>query len=117
MPEEKIAILKAENALLRAQVSELPLLRAQVEALAAQVRHLQACAAKDSRTSGKPLSSDGLKRRTKSLRKKSGKKAGGLLGHRGETRTAGQQAWTNGRPLYAASTRSATARTEMRRGD
>jgi transposase len=84
-PEEEIAALKAENAALRAQVSELPLVRAQMEALAAQVRDLQARLAKDSHTSSKPPASDGLKRRTKSLRKPSGKKAGGQLGHRGET--------------------------------
>ncbi len=84
-PEEEIGALRAENAALRTQVSELPLLRAPVEALAAQVRDLQARAAKDRHTSGKPPSSDGLKRRTKSLRKPSGKKAGGQLGHRGET--------------------------------
>ena len=53
-PEEEIVALRAENAALRAQVSELPLLRAQVEALAAQVHDLQARAAKDSHTSGKP---------------------------------------------------------------
>ena len=67
-PNEEIAALQAENAALRAQVSELPLVRAQMEALAAQVRDLQARAAKDSHTSSKPPSSDGLKRRTKSLR-------------------------------------------------
>src|SRR5258707_12007570 len=83
--EEEIEGLRAENAALRAQVSELPRLRAQVEALAAQVRDLQARAAKDSQNSGKPPSSDGLKRQTKSLRKPSGKQPGGQLGHRGET--------------------------------
>jgi hypothetical protein len=84
-PEEEIATLKAENAALCVQVSELPLLRAQVEALAAQVRDLQARAAKDSHNSGKPPTSDGLQRRTKSLRMRSGKKPGGQIGHRGET--------------------------------
>jgi transposase len=87
-PDERIAELEAENAALRAQVSELPGLREQVQLLAAQVRDLQARLAKDSHNSGKPPSSDGLTRtprRTKSLRTPSGKKAGGQLGHRGET--------------------------------
>jgi transposase len=84
-PEEEIDALRAENAVLRAQVSELPLLRAQVTALLARVQELEARAAKDSHNSGKPPSSDGLRRRTKSLRKPSGKKPGGQLGHRGET--------------------------------
>jgi transposase len=51
----------------------------------ALVHDLQARLAKDSHNSGKPPSSDGLGRKTRSLRKKSGKKPGGQLGHRGET--------------------------------
>ena len=83
-PDEETT-LRAENAALRAQVSELPLLREQVAALLARVHELAARAAKDSHNSGKPPATDWLKRRTKSLRKPSGKQAGGQLGHRGET--------------------------------
>jgi transposase len=74
-----------ENARLRTQVSEVPRLQARVEELAAQVQALQARLAKDSHNSSKPPSSDGLKRKTRSLRQKSGKKPGGQLGHRGAT--------------------------------
>jgi transposase len=73
--EDVVAILTAENARLREQNAEL----------ATQVHALQARLAKDSHNSSKPLSSDGLGRKTKSLRKRSGKKPGGQLGHRGET--------------------------------
>src|SRR5450755_100135 len=73
--EARNAELEAENAVLREQVT----------ALLARVQELEARAAKDRHTSGKPPSTDGLKRRTKSLRKSSGRKAGGQLGHRGET--------------------------------
>ena len=74
-PEERIAELEAENARQREQIA----------ALVARVQELEARLAKDSHNSGKPPSSDGLARKTKSLRKKSGKKPGGQLGHRGET--------------------------------
>ncbi len=77
-PAEEIATLQAENAGLREQMT----------ALVERIRDLEARLAKDSHNSGKPPSSDGLKRqlpRTRSLRRKTGKQPGGQLGHRGET--------------------------------
>ena len=74
-PEDRIAQLEAENAALQERLA----------ALVAPVQELQARLAKDRHNSGKPPSTDGLKRRTKSLRTPSGKQAGGQLGHRGET--------------------------------
>src|SRR6266851_3743199 len=73
--EERIAELEAENAKLREQLT----------VVLARVQELEARLAKDSHNSSKPPSSDGLARKTKSLRKRSGKKPGGQIGHRGET--------------------------------
>lgn len=76
--EERIAELEAENATLREQLT----------VVLARVQELEARLAKDSHNSSKPPSSDGLRRetrKTKSLRKRSGKKPGGQIGHRGET--------------------------------
>ena len=74
-PHEEIAQLRAENAALREQMT----------VLLARVQELEARLAKDSHNSGKPPSSDGLARKTKSLRKRSGKKPGGQIGHHGQT--------------------------------
>lgn len=59
--------------------------REQIATLLQRVQQLEAQLAKDSHNSSKPPASDGLARKTKSLRRRSGKKAGGQLGHRGET--------------------------------
>ena|SRR5258708_6561685 len=74
-PDEEIAVLRAENAQQREQIA----------VLVARVQELEARLAKDSHNSGKPPSSDGLARKTRSLRKRSGKQPGEQLGHRGET--------------------------------
>jgi transposase len=74
-PEDRIAELEAENQRQREQIA----------ALLSRVQELEGRLAKDSHNSSKPPSSDRLKRKTKSLRQKSGKKPGGQLGHRGET--------------------------------
>ncbi|MDQ2762274.1 MAG: DUF6444 domain-containing protein, partial [Pseudomonadota bacterium] len=69
--EALVTLLQAENAMLRSRIAELE-------------RRLGL----DSSNSGKPASSDGLKKqpsRVRSLRERSGRKSGGQKGHRGET--------------------------------
>jgi transposase len=83
--EERLAELEAENAALREQVREVPLLREQIVQLVSRVQELEARLAKDSHNSSKPSSSDSLTRKTRSLRRRSGKKPGGQIGHHGDT--------------------------------
>ncbi len=75
--EAVIARLQAENALLRSQIT----------LLMARIAELERRLGLDSSNSGKPPSSDGLKKpvRVRSLRQTSDKKAGGQKGHPGTT--------------------------------
>jgi transposase len=85
---EENTALREENATLRVLVAELLPLKTQVEQLSAQVKTLENCLSKDSHNSHLPPSSDRFARqpkKTRSLRQKSGKKAGGQPGHDGST--------------------------------
>ena len=59
----------------------------QIHQLAGRIDYLEKQLAKDSSNSSKPPSTDGFKRqhKTKSMRKKTGKKPGGQPGHKGHT--------------------------------
>src|SRR5258706_15911073 len=80
--DDRISGIEAENRQLR---HALDVALAQNALLLERVQELEARLAKDSHNSSKPPASDGLVRKTRSLRRKSGKKPGGQLGHRGET--------------------------------
>ena len=68
---------------LQEQVRELQQI---VATQAAEIQKLRDQLAKNSRNSGKPPSSDGLKKpRTRNLRKKTGRSSGGQKGHKGHT--------------------------------
>lgn len=74
--------LREDNLGLQRQVSELSKL---VKDLGAEVEHLRGQLAKDSHNSHQPPSSDRFRPKPKSLRKKSGRSAGGQPGHQGNT--------------------------------
>ena len=92
MTPEEIMALQEENRALKALVAELLPLREVVSHQALliaqwqqQVQALQERVDKDSHNSHLPPSSDRFVRQPKSLRQKSGKKAGGQRGHEGTT--------------------------------
>jgi Family of unknown function (DUF6444) len=60
--EEELQALREENRLLKALVAELLPLKEELTQAKARIKELEARLAKDSRTSSKPPSSDGLTR-------------------------------------------------------
>ena len=62
---------------------KLATLTSTITKLEERIKELTEQKAKDSHNSSKPPSTDGLKKKTKSLRKKSNRKTGGQLGHKG----------------------------------
>jgi transposase len=83
--EEERQTLREENRLLKALVAELLPLKEQLAQATARIKELEDRLAKDSRSSSKPPSSDGLARPPRSSRSPSGKRPGGQPGHPGHT--------------------------------
>lgn len=83
--EEELQALREENRTLKALVAELLPLKEQLAQATARIKELEDRLAKDSRTSSKPPSSDGLARLPRSSRRRSGKPPGGQAGHPGHT--------------------------------
>src|SRR2546421_6527030 len=94
-PEEELLELRQQKSVLQEQLEQrddqIIQMQQQSALLTEQVHVLQDRLTKDSHNSHLPPSSDRFHRQPKSLRKKSGKKAGGQVGHPGSTL---QLSWT-----------------------
>ena len=85
LPDLSRISAEQKDGLIRFLFGELKRLSAQVMALSAQIAELQARQNKDSHNSSKPPSSDGLGKKTYSLREASGEKPSGRPGYKGTT--------------------------------
>lgn len=83
--DEELQALREENRTRKALIAELLPLKEQLTQANARIKDLEDRLAKDSRTSSKPPSSDGLARLPRQTRHPSGKRPGGQMGHRGHT--------------------------------
>lgn len=89
--EDELQALREENQFLRALVAELLPLKEQLAQATARIKELEERLNKDSRTSSKPPSSDGLGRLPRSSRRPSHKPPGGQQGHSGHTLQMAEQ--------------------------
>ena len=82
---EVIGLIKELSNQIKEQSANIDQLSKENEALNERVKSLESQVNKNSNNSSKPPSSDGFKKKTKSLRTKSGKTPGGQKDHEGKT--------------------------------